>query len=306
MKTKNIKIVLLLILFAIFTLSSCGEAEDAPYFSKETTKDYAMEPAPGEAPSTAPPSPDGTIKPSDTNLTDTNTIKRKIIKRAQISIKVKDFLKAFDSIEEMVKSEGGFIADSSSYKSDLGNISGEITIRVSPDKFEKLVGKLNTLGDVKSKSISGEDITKQYYDLELRLGTKNEMAKRLLELLRTRTNNVKDLLEVERELGRVREEIESIKGTLRYYDNLLGLSTITISLEEPVPVSPAGNIWEPFKDMIRDALELFALSIRSLILFLMAVFPWLILAAIIFFIVRKIVRKRKREQKVEQNTKQKK
>ncbi len=305
MKTKSIGIVLLLILFTIFSLNSCSEAEEAPFFSKDTTKGYAMEPTPGEAPSLSPPSPDDTIKPSDTNLPNTNTIERKIIKRAQISIKVDDFLKAVDSIEEMVKSEGGFIADSSSYKSDLGNISGKITIRVSPDNFETLIKKLDTLGDVKSKSISGEDITKKYYDLELRLGTKNEMAKRLLELLRTRTNNVKDLLEVERELGRVREEIESIKGTLRYYDNLLGLSTITLSLEEPVPVSPAGNIWEPFKEMLRDALELLAMSIRSLILFLVAILPWLILAAIIFVIVRKIVRN-KRKVNQNQNIKQKK
>jgi hypothetical protein len=243
-----------------------------------------------EGPAEAPPAPDGTIVPDETEASKTNIIKRKIIKKAQISIKTKNFLESFDNLQGMVTSEGGFIADSSSYKSDLGNMSGEITIRVAPDKFESLIKKIESLGEVESKKITGEDITKKYYDLELRLKTKEEMQRRLLELLAKRTNNIKDLLEVERELGRILEDIESIKGTLRYYDNLLGLSTITLNLAEPTPIGPSKSAWAPLKNSIRDSVEAFSYSIKALMIFIFAVLPWLIFGLIFIFILWKIVK----------------
>lgn len=297
MKINKLTVLILLLLFsfALFTLLSCGKAEEAIYPGKDKSEGLALESAPAEEPSIAPPSPDDTTRPSVTDVSDTNTIKRKIIKRAQISIKVKSFLETFDSLQGMVESEGGFIADSSSYKSDLGNMSGEISIRIPPENFESLIKKIETLGDVESKSISGEDITKKYYDLELRLKTKEEMQKRLLLLLAKQTNNVKDLLEVERELGRVRGEIESIKGSLRYYDNLLGMSTITLNLAEPAPIGPSKSVWAPLKSSIRDSFEAFSYSVRALMIFIFAVLPWLLLASIFIIALWKIVKKLKKD-----------
>ncbi|MBN1572566.1 MAG: DUF4349 domain-containing protein [Deltaproteobacteria bacterium] len=276
MKNNRLNILLVSILVLAFAAFSCGKSEEARFPGMGgKTKELVMEYELAEEPAEAPPAPGETVTTPETEVP--NVIKRKIIKSAQITIKTKNFLKSFDTLQDMVKSEKGFIADSSSYKSDLGNMSGEITIRVPPDNFESLIKKIETLGDIESKKITGEDITKTYYDLELRLKTKEEMQRRLLDLLAKRTTNVKDLLEVERELGRILEEIESIKGTLRYYDNLLGMSTITLNLAEPSPIGPSKSAWTPLKNSIRDSLEAFSYSIRALMIFIFAVLPWLLL-----------------------------
>jgi hypothetical protein len=120
------------------------------------------------------------------------------------------------------------------------------------------------------------------------------METRLLVLLATRTNNVADLLEVERELGRVRGEINDIEGTIRYYDNLVGKSTVNITLYEPEPViSGMGSFWKPIKNALRDSLEIFGKSIAVLIGFIAVTLPWIIVALIVFYVVRGIVRKKK-------------
>lgn len=291
MKNNKLIILLVAVLVLAFTASSCGKSEEARFTGMdEKTKELAMEYEDAEKPAEAPPAPGDIPISGETKTSISNTIERKIIKSAQISIKTKSFLESFGTLQDMVKSEKGFIADSSSYKSDLGNMTGEITIRVPPDNFESLIKKIESLGDVESKRITGEDITKKYFDLELRLKTKEEMQRRLLELLDKRTTNVKDLLEVERELGRILEEIESIKGTLRYYDNLLGLSTITLELAEPSPIGPSKSAWAPLKDSIRDSLEAFSYSIKALMIFVFAVFPWLLFGFVIIVVLWKILK----------------
>jgi hypothetical protein len=291
MKTNKLIILILSIVFLAAAVFSCGKSEEARFSGMdEKTKDMAMEYELAEAPAESPPAPGDATSPSGAEAPNISTMKRKIIKSANISIKTKSFLKSFDALQEMVKAEGGFIADSSSYKSDLGNMSGSITIRVPPDNFESLIKKIETLGDLESKKITGEDITKRYFDLELRLKAKEEMQKRLLELLAKRTNNVKDLLEVERELGRILEEIESIKGTLRYYDNLLSLSTITLELAEPSPIGPSKSAWAPLKNSIRDSMEALSFSIRALMIFIFAVLPWLLLIFICLFVFWRLLK----------------
>jgi hypothetical protein len=287
---KIIVFPLILFIFIAFTYS-CSQEMEAHFSGKEKLDDYSMmTEIAGEAPATPPP---GTTEPTpkDPRLT-----KRKIIKSAEVTLTVNDFFETFKSVEKIIEKEGGFIADSSSYKSETGSISGNIIIRIPPDRFEQIIDQLKELGDVEYQRISGEDITREYYDLENRLKSKEAMEKRLLELLATRTNNVSDLLEVEKELGRVREEIESMKGSLRYYDNMVGLSTITLELSEPEPITPvAKNIFKPIKEALRKSLEILSESLAVLIVFVMAIIPWLILGFVIFLIVRAIVRKRKKE-----------
>ena len=65
------------------------------------------------------------------------------------------------------------------------------------------------------------------------------MEERLLEMLKTKTGKVSDLLQVEKELARVREQIEQMQGELKYYDALVQYATVTISLAEKDLNEPA-------------------------------------------------------------------
>lgn len=304
MKRRNSIVIILAVLLAFaVVLGGCSKKEAAlEGFTGGETMDkmIATEPAMMEAPAPAmaPPPPPADTSTAPGTIPEPTVKKRKIIKTAEITIEVKSFDDSLAKVREIMKEvapgeRDGFIADSSSAKSETGATTGTVIIRINPDKFDLLVDKLMAIGDVKYQRIAGEDVTKEYYDLQARLGSKQEMEKRLIQLLATRTNSVADLLEVERELGRVREEIESMQGTLRYYDDLVGMSTVNLTIQEPESVvSGAGGFWAPIKQAIKRSFEVFGKSIAALIVFFMGVIPWAIVAYIVFLIARKIIRKR--------------
>jgi hypothetical protein len=293
-----------LILAVAFVGCSKKEAAIEGYTGGDTSDKALVEgrsvmEAPSPAPAVAPPAPPTDTSSAPTTVPEPTTKKRKIIKTAEITIEVKNFEDSLTKVREIVKEvapgeQDGFIADSSSSKSDTGAMTGTVIIRINPATFDVLVDKLMAVGDVKYQRIAGEDVTKEYYDLQARLVTKQEMEKRLIQLLSTKTNSVADLLEVERELGRVREEIESVQGTLRYYDDLVGMSTVNLTIQEPeTVVSGAGGFWGPIKEAMTRSFEVFGKSIAALIIFIMGVLPWAVIAFVVFLIVRRIIRKRR-------------
>jgi glycine cleavage system regulatory protein len=95
-----------------------------------------------------------------------------------------------------------------------------------------VLARLKDFGTVRSQNVDSEDVTKAYVDLETRLKSKEILAERLRKLLSEGKGNVKELMEVEVQLGATNEAIEQIKGEIKYYDNLVGLSTITLQLSE--------------------------------------------------------------------------
>ena len=290
MKSRNkpliVFVALCLITIPLF-ISSCGKDSPEGFMAMDKSMELVMETADMMEPAPAPPGSgmdDGAPTP---------TMERKIIKRAELDIKVKDSGEAFMSVQDIVDEVNGFIADSSSYKSEAGNLSYEVTLRVTPDRFDSVIERISGLGELEYQHISGEDITETYYDIEGRLKVKRQSEESLLAILSTRTNNLQDLLAVEKELARVREEIETLEGKLRYFDNLVGLSTITVTIFEPEPISTGRNALKPIKDALGDSVEVLARSVGGLIILFMAVLPWAVLGVIFFLIIRAIVRKRR-------------
>src|SRR5262249_56539617 len=87
-------------------------------------------------------------------------------------------------------------------------------------------------GELKSQRIGSQDITKQYTDLESRLKAARTMEERLLKIIKEGKGEIKDLLLAEKELGVWRTKIEELEGELRYYSNLVALSTLAVNLVE--------------------------------------------------------------------------
>jgi hypothetical protein len=109
-------------------------------------------------------------------------------------------------------------------------------VRVPPEGLDTLVldlrRELGKGGELKGQRIGSQDITKQYTDLESRLRAARAMEERLLQVIKTGKGEIKDLVQAEKELGVWRTKIEEIEGELRYYANLVALSTLTITLYE--------------------------------------------------------------------------
>ena len=204
-------------------------------------------------------------------------------------VKIRQYI---DSVIDIVERYKGFITDSHSYVSRTGRKSGDIAVRVPQDKFLEVIAEMGHLGDVKSKHISGEDITEEYIDLTARLNNSERQERRLLEIL-DMANNTKEVLEVERELWRVRGEIERLTGRIKYLENRVELATIHVSLNEPEPITHSWGI----RDALRSAFSGFVSVIRGLIIFVGYALPILILICIGWLVKSRLVPRLKRRGK---------
>ncbi len=177
---------------------------------------------PRSEPPTQSPRPPTTTQPSQ----------QKIIRNGEVQFEVDSFDSALMQITKIAGEEGGFVATTDSEKLPNGKVKGSVVVRVPPDRLDTLVLKLRGLGDLKSSRLGAQDITKQYTDLESRLRADRAMEARLLEIIKSGQGQIKDLLAAEKQLGEYREKIETLEGEIRYYNNLVSLSTLTVSLYE--------------------------------------------------------------------------
>ena len=157
---------------------------------------------------------------------------RKLIRNATADLEVVSFEEAVQRITGFATEAKGYLATSSSEKQANGKLRGEVVVKVLPENLDQFLEKLRGIGEVKNQAITTEDVTKQYFDTESRLKNARTMEQRLIEILKTQSKNVADLLAVEKELGRVREEIEKMQGDLKYMDSQVQFATVTIQLAE--------------------------------------------------------------------------
>lgn len=168
-----------------------------------------------------------------------------IVKTAQLSIVVKKdtFEDAFQRATLVARRYGGFVESSST--AGTKSQSGTLLIRVPNTSFESALRDLTGLGEVDGQSISGQDVTSQFVDLQARLRTWEAQESVLLDLMRQATS-IEDTLRVQRELQDVQLRIEQIKGQLRVLQDQTELATIDVSMREAgVPIriqqAPASN-----------------------------------------------------------------
>lgn len=194
---------------------------------------------------------------------DQSTIERIVIKNASLEIVVADPAKAMSSISQMAESMGGFVVTSNLMKLTSGSGAevpeANITVRVPADKLNSAMDQIKALvtdpaSDIRSENVTGQDVTKEYTDLQSRL-TNLENARDQLQTILNEAHKTEDVLSVYNQLTSVTEQIEVLKGQIRYYDESSQLSAISVQIISKAsvqPISVAG--WEP-KGVARDAVQ---------------------------------------------------
>ncbi len=206
------------------------------------------------------------------------TVIRKVITTGDLAIEVDDASAAVDEIISITQDACGFVSSSSVYDNYYGGSTGKagyITIRIPQSGFTSVMGEIEALGTVTSKSISGRDVTEEYVDLSARLGNLERQELRLLEILNM-TTTVDEVLDVERELGRVRGEIESLTGRLNYLNDRVDLSTINVRVSEPRPITHSWGL----RDALSDSVNGFISTVNALIVLIGYVLPILIFVTV--------------------------
>ncbi|HEX2235780.1 MAG TPA: DUF4349 domain-containing protein [Actinomycetota bacterium] len=148
---------------------------------------------------------------------------------------------------------GGFVTSSTL---DAGaDPTGTLVLRVPAADFEEALDRLKELGDVRAQSVSGEDVTQEFVDLQARLRNWEAQEAVLLRLME-RAASVTDTIRVQGELGRVQLEIERLRGRLAYLEDQTSLGTITATFVSGAPPSqPPGALARAWERALEAALS---------------------------------------------------
>ena len=219
-------------------------------------------------------------------------VQKKIIRDGSMTLKVVDLIAVKKQVDSIVSAFNGYIGGESfnSYEQESSYI---LTIRVPAVQFDLLIGRLEKgTGEVVFKDINARDITEEYIDLETRLASKRKFIDRYTELLK-KAASVKDMLEIEENIRKIEEEIESTEGRLRYLTDQVTFSKLTLTLtqEKEFKYKPrhARNFVERLKESVHTGWRGFV----GFILLMIRIWPFWILA-IAGWILYKRYKKRKK------------
>jgi len=174
---------------------------------------------------------------------------RKLIRNATVDLEIASFDEAVQKITAFANEDKGYVATTSSEKQENGKLRGQVVIKVLPENLDRFLQRLRGLGELKNQTLGSEDITKNYFDTDARLKNARVMESRLIEMLKKKSDDINDLLQVEKELGRVREQIEQMQGELKFWDSQVQFATVAISLAEK-------DLEEPAKFLLKERAQL--------------------------------------------------
>jgi len=283
-------LLIILILFTALAAGGCGSSRDGaapaeiggPAVSKsQTASDVAVS--------------DVKVKERLDEGVAAEEAPQKIIRTVMLTIIVADVEKTVGEIESMLKSVNGYVQDATLWQSD-NNLKGHLTLRVPTAKVDGFIPQLESLGRVERKEVSGQDVTEEYYDVDARKNNLKKQEERYLELL-GKANTVKEMLEIESELARVRGDIESMEARLKVLNNRVDLATITVELRAPKSLSAGDTLREPFGDRIQTGWQRGVNGminfVQDLVVLFVILIPYTPILALLGYVLYRVGKKRR-------------
>ena len=217
------------------------------------------------------------------------SIEQKIIRTGNLRFKTDNLETTYEKIKIAVKKGKAFIQNDSEGK-EYASVYRRITVRIPSENFDSFIKDISSGVDhFDNKEINSQDVTEEYIDIDARLKAKKKLENRYLELL-AKANKMSEMLAIEAQLSAIREEIEAKEGQLRYMQNQVSLSTITIEFykttaeESGVTISYGAKVWNAVKSGFY--------GISSFFLGLLEIWPFIIIAITLFYFIRKRFKKK--------------
>jgi hypothetical protein len=205
---------------------------------------------------------------------------RKVIRTGRVDLVVATYDDARTRLDALIKSAGGYIDSTQVERAQTAVSSAVLVVRIPSDAFESVIPKLRELGDVTSEATNAADVTDQYVDMTARLASAQVLEKRLLELATARDGKVDQLLAVERELARVRGEIESYQGHLNQWNDQIALSTLTITMstrKAEIAAAAAPTLRSRTSNAFQSSIEALCDFGSWIVINGIALLPWLLI-----------------------------
>ena len=262
---------------ALVVAAACGTAGDTPAVDDQTMMNAATAPADAAAKATeeraagfamsrvmAPPPAQTTIPRANAD----SMITSMLIRRGDVTVRVDSIEPAMAAVRQLATRLGGTVGNVSITAGDYTVRSATLEMRIPAARFDDAMGGLTPIGKVEQSNVTAEDVGEEYVDVRARVTNARRLEMRLIDILATRTGKLVDVLAVERELARVREEIERHEGRLRWMSAHAATSTISVTVTEKAPVvgaTPGRSVLgEAFVQAWRNFVGLVAWAISSL------------------------------------------
>jgi hypothetical protein len=169
---------------------------------------------------------------------------RKLIRRADLSLRVDDLAAAEASVRALAEGAGGFLASA-----DTGTGFARLVLRVPQGRFDSVLASIGPVGRVARRSVSSEDVTLQYHDLAEDLKTKRALAETYRSYLRS-AKSIEDILAVERRISEVQSEIDRLGGDFARLADLVDYATINVELIAPDVREPGPGLGESLRSVV--------------------------------------------------------
>ncbi len=282
-----------LVLIAAIVLGACGASRSAE-FSEEPS---AVEPYYDAAPAPTYMAEESyATEPGSANSgggdASAAQVQRLVIQNADLAVVVSDVELRMQDIQEMAAEMGGFVVSSNLYKGYTSDYTpvpeASLTIRVPAERLDEALEFIKKDAvEVQSENRSGTDVTAEYVDLKSRLKTYEAAEKELTELMEN-SQNADEVVSIFERLMYYREQIELVKGQIKYYEEAAALSAISIRIiaEETIKPVTIGK-WEPkgvALEAIQDLLDFWKGFVDFLIRFILLILPVLVTIALPFYL----------------------
>jgi len=218
-----------------------------------------------------------------------SVVPQKLIYTMDVIIKTSNVIETVETIQQSVKSVGGYVVDSS-INNDQYQVTAHITIKVPAKEFDVFKNNLKQFGHIENQHLSTSDVSKEYFDTETRLKSWQAQEERYLEILK-KANTVEEILRIEDYLHNVRLQIESLKGQLKYWDNQVDYSEIRMNIYPLQSELKVKDPWQPVsikntfiaaKNALLKSINFIWNALNYLIVFIGYALPVLIILAIIW------------------------
>lgn len=221
---------------------------------------------------------------------------RKIIYTADVQLTVKEFATFEAELPKLVGQCKGYLSAANIDRTYGDQLTGHWVARIPVDQYEAFLESVTQLGVPEKQAQTAQDVTEEYVDLEARIANKKRLETRILELLDKQSGEIKDVIEVERELARVRSEIESMEGRSRYLKNRTSFTTVTITAREQRNYVPPQAL--PFSEQISSAwsrsIDALYRICRGIVLVIVTAFPWFVVLGILLCPIVWLIRRRRK------------
>jgi len=285
-----------------------------PYFdtshnnSPEIEMDYMMEEAPMEFMAKSSVQRNSRISmPNNQAFADVADEQRKVIKNASLNIEANDTDIAKDLVEEKVAELNGVVTNMNSYEVRSGVLAYNMTLRIPSGELDNALENIASLGIKKSENLSSNDITAQYQDTANQIANLEIRRERLRELMKFETDNLADVLQIDRELSNVQNQIENLERSQQRRDTDVDFSTVQLNIQPKTQIgdfsTPAEwNVEKTWKDSVNDLIgslqKITAQAIR------IAVYaPIWIPALIILWMIQRSIRRRTERPRMKKSSK---